>query len=87
MRTPLALALLLASCASVQPRVGDVPRVSATHYQSMAGVKLAGDAGPMTCNRESITGSHILRWYCRLGDDPAQYELGRRIMLDLRSPY
>ena len=62
-------------------------RISATHYQSMAGVKLAGDVGPMTCNRELITGSHILRWYCRLGDDPAQYELGRRIMLDLRSAH
>ena len=50
----------------------------------MRGVRLEADAGPLTCNREAITGSHIVRWYCRIGEEPAQYELGRRIVLNLR---
>jgi len=31
-----------------------------------------------------ITGSHIPSWYCRFGDDPTQYQFGRRIVLDVR---
>jgi hypothetical protein len=50
----------------------------------MAGVSLKGDEAPMTCNRERITGSHIPRWYCRIGDEPTQCEFGSRIVLDLR---
>ena len=50
----------------------------------MAGVKLQGEAGAVTCSRETITGSHILRWYCRLGEEPTDYELGTRILLRIR---
>ena len=83
MRILATLALLLAACGTVETRGGGTLRLSASHYQSMAGVKLSGDAGPMTCNRETMTGSHILRWYCRIGDEAAQYELNRRILLTL----
>ncbi len=85
MRIPMLMALLAASCAGVPVRGGDALRISTSHYQSMVGVKIDGDAGPMTCGREAITGSHIVRWYCRLGDDPSQYELGRRILLELHA--
>ena len=77
-----SLLLLIAACAAPRESARAV-RVTASHYQSMAGVKLSGDAGSMTCNREMITGSHLLRWYCRMGDDPAQYELGAPILLRL----
>ncbi len=50
----------------------------------MAGVTLKDDEAVTTCKRESITGSHIPRWYCRFGDDPAQYQLSRQIVLDVR---
>ena len=38
----------------------------------------------MTCNRETMTGSHILRWYCQLEADGPQYQLGVPVRLDLR---
>jgi len=79
--TRAALAALLVSCAAP---AGSVLRIKANHFESMRGVRLEADAGPLTCNREAITGSHIVRWYCRIGEEPAQYELGRRIVLNLR---
>jgi len=83
MKPALLLALLLASCASAQRRSSDALRISASHYQSMAGVALKEGDEPMNCKREPITGSHIPRWYCRFGDDPAQYQLSRQMVLDI----
>ena len=77
-----AAVLLLAACAG--PRSGQVTRIHATHYQSMAGVKVGGDSGPMTCNREAMTGSHILQWYCRFEESGPQYQLGTPVQLVLR---
>ena len=78
--TPLLL--LLAACAN--PRSGQVIRIEASHYQSMAGVKIGSDSGPLTCNRESTTGSHILQWYCRVEELGPQYQLGMPVQLVLR---
>jgi hypothetical protein len=83
-RILLPAALLLASCAGERIKREDV-QVSATHYQTMAGVPMQDEAGNrMVCSREMITGSHISRWYCSFGDDLAQYQLGNRIVLLLR---
>ncbi len=84
MRSLLLAAPLLVSCATERVGSGDLLRIPASHYQSMAGVTLKDDEAVTTCKRESITGSHIPRWYCRFGDDPAQYQLSRQIVLDVR---
>jgi hypothetical protein len=90
MRSILLLTLLLASCATERigsaDRVGNAGslRITASHYQSMAGVMLKEEDSPTTCKREMITGSHILSWYCNFGDDAIQYQLDRRIVLDSR---
>ena len=84
MRITALLALLLASCASERIGSRDSLRISASHYQSMAGVALKEDESPTTCKREMMTGSHIPRWYCRFGEDPAQYQLSREMVLDVR---
>ncbi|MFL5312871.1 MAG: hypothetical protein ACJ79H_20760 [Myxococcales bacterium] len=84
MRSILLAALFLASCATGRPGSADVLRIAASHYQSMAGVTLEQEESPTICKREMMTGSHIRRWYCRFGDDPAQYQLTRQILLDVR---
>jgi hypothetical protein len=38
----------------------------------------------MTCGRDLVTGSHILRWYCQLDAQGPQYELQVPVRLDLR---
>ena len=65
---------------------GNSLRIQASHYQSMVGVAVTTGEGESSaaCSRDMITGSHILRWYCRLGSDPTQYDLGRPIVLELR---
>ena len=50
----------------------------------MTGVDVISKAGPMTCSRDLITGSHVLRWYCRLAEDPAQFQLGGSVLFALR---
>ena len=50
----------------------------------MNGVALQSGIGPMTCNREAITGSHILRWYCKFDGDAAQYQLSNPIHFVVR---
>lgn len=47
-------------------------RIVATHYQSMTGVTLGSGDDAAVCNREAITGSHVLRWYCRSPTDRSQ---------------
>ena len=73
--------LLAAACAA--PRSAQVLRIHANHYQSMTGVKVGGEAGAMSCNRESITGSHIIQWYCRFEAEGPQYQLGLPVQLVL----
>lgn len=82
MNVPVALFALLAGCASA--RSSEVLRISATHAQSMTGVKVGTGPEAMTCARDLVTGSHILRWYCQLGPGGAQYELGVPVRLELR---
>ncbi len=83
MRRLLGLLVLLSACAAPHAGNGEL-RISATHYQSMMGVTLKDADVPTTCYRQMITGSHIPRWYCRIGDQPDQYALDRRIVLVLR---
>ncbi|TMA11632.1 MAG: hypothetical protein E6J84_13660 [Deltaproteobacteria bacterium] len=77
----MALALV-AACAVPQAR--GAFRISATHYESMTGVKVGSGADAMTCSRDTITGSHILRWYCQYEANGPQYQLQAPIRLDLR---
>ena len=79
-----ALALLLLAACAAPSRVERGIAVHASHYQSMAGVRIGKGEDAMTCNRETITGSHILRWYCKLDQDGPQYELGMPIRFSLR---
>ena len=86
---PLRMAvagLLLAGCAGASreaPRPAPL-RISATHYESMNGVQIDAGDTQLTCNRDFVTGSRILRWYCRPAGQPAQYLLGVPVMLVLR---
>jgi hypothetical protein len=82
----LAITLSLVACAGASRTVSkpDVLRISASHYQSMAGVALNSGLGPMTCARGLITGSHILRWYCQFDTDPTQYRLEAPILFVAR---
>ena len=78
--------ILISGCAGVS-RNADKPqplRIEASHYQSMTGVAITSGAGPMTCNRDMITGSHVLRWYCRPKGEPTQFQLAGPIVLVLR---
>jgi hypothetical protein len=77
-----ALVLLLTACAARQPV--EPLRIVATHYQSMSGVPVGQGDDAMTCSREAITGSHILRWYCRTSGESPQYELGGPVRFVLR---
>ena len=79
-----ALALLLLVACAAPSRVERGITVHATHYQSMAGVRIGKGDDAMTCDRETITGSHILRWYCQIDRDGPQYELGVPMRLSLR---
>jgi hypothetical protein len=81
----LLLPLLLAACASARVTRPEPLRVTANHYESMTGVTLTSDADvATTCRRDMITGSHIVRWYCTFADDSNQYQLARRVVLDIR---
>ncbi len=75
---------LLASCAT--GRGVEEVRIAATHYQSMVGVKLGSGDDAAVCNREAITGSHVLRWYCRSPADRTQTQwlLASPVRLTLR---
>ena len=72
---------LLAACAT--SRTDKALRISATHYQSMMGVAVGSGPDAATCMRDTITGSHILRWYCRFDANGYQYQLGVPVHLDL----
>ncbi len=82
----LMFVLLMAGCAGVARKAekAEPLRIEASHYQSMTGVPVTSGAGPMTCNRDMITGSHVLRWYCRPEGGPMQFQLGGPIVLVLR---
>jgi hypothetical protein len=84
MRTVALLGLLLASCAAPRVRAPDALPIPATHYQSMTGVTFQDGEESASCKRDLITGSHIPRWFCRFGDDPAQYQLSREMLLVIR---
>ena len=84
----IAALALLCACATASPREKPL-RVKANHYQSMSGITFqSGDSrdSQMTCNRDYITGSHILQWYCRFDDSGMQYLLNRPVQLVLHSP-
>jgi hypothetical protein len=86
MRTrALSIALLLGGCAGAS-RDARALRITASHYQSMNGVAVKSGLGPMTCARDTITGSHILHWYCRFASDPSQsqYQLSAPIVFVVR---
>ena len=82
----LAILYFVTACAGANRGVSNpnALRISGTHHQSMNGV--AVNVGPerMSCNRETITGSHILRWYCRSSTESTQYLLANPIVLILR---
>jgi hypothetical protein len=80
--TGIALALITACVAS---RPGGAFRISATHYQSMTAVKMGTGADAMTCSRDIVTGSHILRWYCKYEENGPQYQLEAPIRFDMRA--
>ena len=73
---------LATSCAAPATRPLRIP---ATHYQSMASVTVGSGPDAATCNRDTITGSHILRWYCRFDANGPQYQLQAPIRLDLHA--
>jgi hypothetical protein len=78
----LLLPLLLAACASAPSARPEPLRITANHYQTMSGISLTSDNDvATTCRRDMITGSHILRWYCTFGTDPAQFQLDRHIVI------
>lgn len=79
------IALLLCGCAAASRDAGAL-RITASHYQSMNGVAVKSGMGLMNCARDTVTGSHILRWYCRFADDPSrsQYQLSGPIVFVLR---
>lgn len=76
----------VAACAGANRGVSnpDALRISGSHYQSMTGVPVNVGPDQMSCNRETITGSHILRWYCRSDTESTQYLLLTPIVLILR---
>ena len=76
--------LALVGCAAPGSGGGAL-RISASHYQSMAGVKVGHGDDAMTCIRDTVTGSHILGWYCQFEAGGPQYALGVPVHLDLRT--
>jgi hypothetical protein len=82
----LAIMFFVTACAGANREVSnpDALRISGSHYQSMTGVAVNVGPDQMSCNRETITGSHILRWYCRSGTESTQYLLASPIVLIIR---
>jgi len=82
----LAIMFFVTACAGANREVSnpDALRISGSHYQSMTGVAVNVGPDQMSCNRETMTGSHILRWYCRSGTESTQYLLATPIVLILR---
>jgi len=82
----LAIMFFVTACAGANREVSnpDALRISGSHYQSMTGVVVNVGPDQMSCNRETITGSHILRWYCRSGTESTQYLLASPIVLIIR---
>ena len=82
----LAIMFFVTACAGPNRGVSnpDALRISGSHYQSMTGVAVNAGPDQMSCNRETITGSHIPRWYCRSGTESTQYLLATPIVLILR---
>jgi hypothetical protein len=82
----LAIMFLAAACAGANRGLSNphALRISGSHYQSMTGIGVSVGPDQMSCNRETITGSHILRWYCRFGSEPTQYLLATPIALIIR---
>ena len=82
----LAILYFVTACAGANRVVSnpDALRISGSHYQSMTGVAVNVGPDQMSCNRETITGSHIPRWYCRSGTESTQYLLATPIVLILR---
>jgi nitrous oxide reductase accessory protein NosL len=82
----LLVPLLLAGCASSNRVARPEPlRITANHYQTMTGLTLSSDKDvATTCRRDLITGSHVLRWFCTFGNDPAQFLLDRHIVIAFR---
>ena len=82
----LAIMFFVTACAGANREVSnpDALRISGSHYQSMTGVAVNVGPDQMSCNRETMTGSHILRWYCRSGTESTQYLLASPIVLIIR---
>jgi hypothetical protein len=71
MRLTAFALVVFGGCAA--PRPAGTLHVSATHYESMTGVTVGTGADAMTCSRDTVTGSHILSWYCRYDAGGLQY--------------
>jgi hypothetical protein len=73
---------------------GDVV-VAASHYKAMTGLAVTeeelgidprtdGTSGDMVCERSTITGSHVPKWYCRYSEEVDRER--RRTQLELSLP-
>jgi hypothetical protein len=82
----LAIMFFVTACAGANRGVSNphALRISGTHYQSMTGIAVNVGPEQMSCNRETITGSHILRWYCRSSSESTQYLLASPVLLIMR---
>jgi hypothetical protein len=82
----LAILFFVTACAGANREVSNphALRISGTHHQSMAGIAVNVGPEQMSCNRETITGSHILRWYCRSSSESTQYLLANPVLLIMR---
>lgn len=82
----LAIMFFVTACAGANRGVSNphALRISGTHHQSMTGIAVNVGPGQMSCNRETITGSHILRWYCRSSSESTQYLLVSPVLLIMR---
>ncbi|OLC72575.1 MAG: hypothetical protein AUG04_10260 [Deltaproteobacteria bacterium 13_1_20CM_2_69_21] len=82
----LAIIFFLTACAGADRAISNpnALRITGSHYRSMTGVAVSVGPDQMTCNRETITGSQILRWYCRSGTDSMQYLLASPTVLIIR---
>jgi hypothetical protein len=82
MRLAAVALIVLGACAA--PRPAGTFHVSATHYESMTGVTVGTGPDAMICSRDTITGSHIVRWYCRYDGGGLQYEAPIRFDIRVR---
>jgi hypothetical protein len=82
----LAIMFFVIACAEGNRAISNpnALRISTNHYRSMTGVAVTVGPDQMTCNRETITGSHIVRWYCRSGTESVQYLLTTPTLLIIR---